>query len=175
VSKTAAVVLTFVGFFFCSIPMSAQQFLNGLLPSGNVYAGVSYGQLTDVINQQSYRGFEGSFEDLYFTRFPRLGIVLDGSGYYRQGVRQYNGFGGFRFSANVGKWRPFVQAMAGIRHINSNGFVFNPLGIDAGGGVDYKLRFKSFAWRFQGDFIHSHHLSANQNDYRASTGLVWRF
>ena len=31
-----------------SIPMSAQ--FNGLLPNGNVYGGVSYGQLTDVIN-----------------------------------------------------------------------------------------------------------------------------
>ena len=60
----------------------AAQF-NGLLPSGNVYGGVSYGQLTDVINQQSYRGWNASFEDIPFTRFPRLGLVVDGSGFYR--------------------------------------------------------------------------------------------
>ena len=72
-SKTAAGVLAFVGFILFSIPMAAQ--FNGLLPNGNVYAGVSYGQLTDVINKQSYRGFEGSFEALPFTRFPRLGLV----------------------------------------------------------------------------------------------------
>ena len=51
-SKTAATVLAFVSFILFSIPMAAQ--FNGLLPNGNVYAGVSYGQLSDVINKQSY-------------------------------------------------------------------------------------------------------------------------
>ena len=64
-SKTAAAVLAFVGLLLFSIPMAAQ--FNGLLPSGNVYAGVSYGQLTNVINKQSYRGWNASFEDLPFT------------------------------------------------------------------------------------------------------------
>ncbi len=87
-SKSAAAALAFVGFILFSIPMSAQ--FNGLLPNGNVYAGVSYAQLTDVINKQSYRGWNGSFEALPFTRFPRIGLVVDGSGYYRSGVKQYN-------------------------------------------------------------------------------------
>jgi len=77
--------------------MSAQ--FNGLLPNGNVYAGVSYGQLTDVINKQSYRGWNGSFEALPFTRFPRIGLVLDGSGFYRSGVTQYNLLAGPRLHA----------------------------------------------------------------------------
>ena len=47
-SKSAAAVLAFVVLMLFSIPMSAQ--FNGLLPNGNVYAGVSYGQLTNVIN-----------------------------------------------------------------------------------------------------------------------------
>ena len=63
----------------------------------------------------------------------------------------------------------------GIRHLNSGGFVYNPLVIDVGGGLDYKLWFKNFSWRFQGDYMHTHYLSASQNDYRASTGIVWRF
>ena len=175
-SKTAASVLAFVGFILFAIPMSAQ--FNGFLPNGNVYAGVSYAQLTDVINKQSYRGFEGSVELLPLTRIPRLGLVLDGSGYYRRGtapVTQYVFLGGPRFSFNYGKWSPFVHAMGGIRHINSVGFVYNPVSIDAGGGVDYKLRFKGFSWRLQGDYLYGHYASAYQNDYRASTGLVWRF
>jgi len=173
VSKSAAAVLAFAGFILFSIPMSAQ--FNGLLPNGNVYAGVSYGQLSDVINQQSYRGFEGSFEALPFTRFPRLGLVADGSGYFRTGVTQYVFVGGPRVSANFGKWRPFVHAMAGIRHINSYSFVYNPIAIDVGGGADYKLGFKNFSWRLQGDYLHGNYGSAQQNDYRASTGIVWRF
>jgi hypothetical protein len=173
VSKSAAAALAFVGFILFSIPMSAQ--FNGLLPNGNVYAGVSYAQLTDVINKQSYRGWNGSFEALPFTRFPRIGLVIDGSGLYRSGVKQYNIFGGPRLSASIGKWRPFVHAMGGIRHVNSNGLVYNPVTVDIGGGADYKLPIKNFSWRLQGDYMHSHYGNANQNDYRASTGIVWRF
>ena len=175
-SKTAASVMAFVGCILFSIPMAAQ--FHGFLPNGNVYAGVSYGQLTDVINKQSYRGFEGSLEVLPLIRFPRFGFVLDGGGYYRRGttpVTQYVFLGGPRISFNYGKWRPFVQAMGGIRHINSDAFIYNPISIDVGGGADYKLRFKNFSWRFQGDYLYGHYASARQNDYRASTGLVWRF
>ena len=173
VSKTAAAVLSFVGLFLFSVPMSAQ--FNKLLPNGNIYGGVAYGQLTDQVNQQSYKGWEATFEALPFTRHPKWGFVLDGSGFYRRGVTQYNALAGPRLSTTYGKWRPFVHAMAGIRHLNSNNFVFNPIQIDVGGGVDYKLWFKNFSWRFQGDYMHTHYASAVQNDYRTSTGIVWRF
>ena len=39
----------------------------------------------------------------------------------------------------------------------SDGFVYNPLVIDVGGGLDYKLFFKNFSWRFQGDYMHTHY------------------
>ena len=172
-SKSAAAALAFIGFMLLSIPMSAQ--FNGLLPNGNVYAGVSYGQLTNATNQQSYKGWNGSFEALPFTRFPHLGLVGDASGFYRKGVTQYNFLGGPRLSTTYGKWRPFVHGMAGIRHLTTSGFVYNPIEIDVGGGVDYKLFFKNFSWRVQGDYMRTKYLSATQNDYRASTGIVWRF
>ena len=142
-SKTAAAVLSFLALLLFSVPMSAQ--FNGLLPNGNVYAGVSYGQLTNVVNKQSYRGWNGSFEALPFTRFPHLGVVVDASGFYRPtGVTQYNFVAGPRLSTNLGRWRPFVQAMAGIRHLTSSGFVYNPIVIDVGGGADYKLCYQEF-------------------------------
>ncbi len=87
----------------------------------------------------------------------RSASCIDGSGFYRSGVTQYNIVGGPRYSANIGKLRPFIHAMAGIRHLNSGGFVYNPLVIDVGGGVDYKLFFKNFSWRFQGDYMHTHY------------------
>jgi hypothetical protein len=172
-SKTAAAALALAGLILFSLPMSAQ--FGGLLPNGNVYAGVSYAHLTDVTTKQSYRGWNGSFEDLPFSRFPHLGIVLDGSGFYRSGVTEYNGLAGPRLSAVYGKWRPFVQAMAGFRHVNSNGLIYNTVPIDIGGGADYKIFFKNFSWRVQGDYMYAHYSSARQNDLRASTGLVWRF
>jgi hypothetical protein len=173
VLKLAGASLVFAGLVFGCVPMYAQ--FNGLLPSGNVYAGVSYGQLTNVINQQSYKGWNASFEALPFVRLPRLGLVADGAGFYRQGETEYDIVGGPRYSVNIGKWRPFVHAMAGIRRRESSGLTYRPLLIDIGGGLDYKLWFKNFSWRFQGDYMHSHYASAEQNDYRASTGIVWRF
>ena len=47
--------------------------------------------------------------------------------------------------------------------------------VDVGGGLDYKLPFRNFSWRVQGDYVHTRYLSAEQNDVRGSTGIVWRF
>jgi hypothetical protein len=174
VSKTAAAVLAFVCLILFAIPMSAQ-----LLPNGNLYGGVSYGQFTDVINQQSYRGWNGSAEAFPTARFPRLGVVVDASGFYRSDshgkITQYNFLLGPRYSANFGRWRPFVHALGGIQLLNSSGITYNPVVVDAGVGVDYKLRFKSFSWRMQADGMRTRYASNTQYDYRASTGLVWRF
>ena len=169
-SKTAAAVLALVCLALFSIPMSAQ-----ILPRGNVYGGVSYGQFTEVVNKQSYRGWEGSAEAIPFARFPHIGFVLDGSGYYRSGITQYNLLGGIRLSTTFGKWRPFVHGMGGVAHINSSGIIYTPPAVDVGGGADYKLFFKNFSWRLQGDVMRTHYGNANQYDYRGSTGIVWRF
>ena len=173
-SKTALAVLAFVALMSLAIPASAQ-----LIPHGNVYAGVSYAQLTPVIDQQSFRGWNGSGEMMPFARFTHLGFVVDASGFYRNNrfgsIKYYNFAGGPRLSIQYDKWRPFVHAMAGIDLVNSSGIIYRPLVIDIGGGVDYKLFFKNFSWRVQGDYMHSHYANVYQNDYRASTGIVWRF
>lgn len=173
-SKTALAVLAFVFLTLASIPMSAQ-----LIPHGNVYAGVSYGQLTDAVNQQSYRGWEGTGEFFPFARYAHLSFVIDGSGYYRNNefasIHQYNGMGGVRWSYNYGKFRIFVHGMGGYQRVTSAGVIYDHAVEDGGGGLDYKLPFKNFSWRIQGDYVHTSYASATQNDYRASTGIVWRF
>jgi hypothetical protein len=170
VSKIAAVVQAFVALILLSIPMSAQ-----LIPSGNVYVGVSVGQITNVINSQLYKGWDASVEAIPFSRHPHIGWAIDCSGFYRKNVNAYNLLMGPRLSTTAGRWRPFMQAFGGIRHINTSGFISNPVVIDVGAGTDYKLSWRSFSWRVQGDFMHSHYLSQTQTDYRLSTGLVWRF
>ena len=174
-SKTAAVVLAFLCLMLFATPSKAQ-----LLPSGNVYVGVAYGDSVDVIptNRYTFRGWNASFEDFPFTRYPHLGVVLDGSGFYRVGIQQYNLFLGPRLSFNYGKWRPFVHIMVGGQRMTSDSLTHYPLAEDAGGGVDRKFPFlfmKHFAWRLQFDYMRTHLLSATQNDIRGSTGLVWRF
>jgi hypothetical protein len=170
VLKTAAVVVAILASMLFPSMLKAQ-----LIPSGNVYAGVAYADSVDVVNRLTFRGWDASAEALPFHRFSYIGIVLDGSGIYRTGVTQYNIVLGPRISMTFGKWRPFVHAMGGIQEANSGGAKFHPTIEDFGGGVDRKLPFRNFSWRLQFDYIHSHLLSANQNDIRGSTGLVWRF
>jgi hypothetical protein len=54
VSKTAAVVLAFLSLMLLSTPSKAQ-----LLPSGNVYGGVGFGDNVDVVNRLTFHGWEG--------------------------------------------------------------------------------------------------------------------
>jgi hypothetical protein len=173
VSKTAAVVVAFLSLTVFTTISRAQ-----LIPSGNVYVGVSYADSVDVVNRLTFRGWNASFEDLPFPRHPYFGVVIDASGLYRQGVQQYNLVLGPRISMTRGKWRPFVHAMAGVQQNTSDNQTFHPLIEDIGGGVDRKFQFlflKKFSWRLQFDYVHSHLLSASQNDVKGSLGLVWRF
>jgi hypothetical protein len=178
VSKTAAVVLAFVSLMLFPTASKAQ-----LIPSGNIYAGVAYADSVDVIpqNRLALRGFDGSAEAFPFHRFTYVGIVLDASGGFTKGVantgtiQQYNLVLGPRISKTYGKWRVFVHAMGGYQETLSGGMTFHSIAIDGGGGVDRKLPFKNFSWRAQFDYVHTHLLSANQNEYRGSTGIVWRF
>ena len=169
-SKTAAVVLAFLSVTLFATTSKAQ-----LIPSGNLYAGVSYADSVDVVNRLTFRGWDGSAEAFPFHRFSFLGVALDGSGLYRKGVQQYNLMLGPRVSMNYGKWRPFAHALGGIQRLRTGGETFDHFGFDLGGGVDRKLPFKNFSWRLQFDYVHTHLLSANQNEYRGSTGIVWRF
>ncbi len=149
-----------------------------LLPSGNVYVGAAYADSVDVVNRYTFRGWNASAEDLPFRRFTHLGIVLDGSGFYRSGVQQYNLVLGPRVSFPYGKWRPFVQVMVGAQRSTSGGMTHYIGAGDAGAGVDRKFQFlfmKNFSWRLQLDYVRTHLFSATQNDIRGSAGLVWRF
>ena len=177
-SKTAALVLVLLSLMFIPTTSRAQ-----LIPSGNVYAGIAYADSVDVIptNRYTFRGFDGSAEAFPFHRMTYLGIVLDGSGIYTKGaadsgtVQQYNAVLGPRISRNYGKWRPFIHGMGGLQQTRSGGNTYHSVAIDIGGGVDRKLPFKNFSWRLQFDYVHTHILSDNQNEYRGSTGIVWRF
>ena len=169
-SKTAVVLLAFLSVMLLPTASKAQ-----LIPSGNIYAGVAYADSVDVVNRLTFRGWDGSVEVFPLRHLTYVGIVLDASGIYRTGVQQYNAVLGPRVSMNFGKWRPFAQAMGGIQYTKSSGASFHPVAIDIGAGVDRKLPFKNFSWRLQFDYVHTHLLSANQNEYRGSTGIVWRF
>jgi hypothetical protein len=175
VSKTAAVVLVFLSLMLFTTTSRAQ-----LLPTGNVYVGAAYGDNVDIVlpNRYTFRGWNASFEDLPLPRFSHLGFVLDGSGFYRLGVQQYNLLIGPRISMHYGKWRPFAQLMGGAQRTTSGGITHYPIEEDIGAGVDRKFQLlflKNFSWRLQFDYGRTRLLAATQNNYRGSAGLVWRF
>jgi hypothetical protein len=153
-----------------AMPVSAQ-----LIPHGNVYLGAAYARSDIVINKYDFKGWNGSAEVIPFPRFSYAGLAFDASGFYRAGITQYNFLLGPRLAVSYGKWRPFVHVMAGLQRVTTDGNHYNPVAVDFGGGVDYKLFFKNFSWRLQGDYVHSRYLSASEGEARASTGIVWRF
>ena len=169
-SKTAFVVLALLSCLLFPIASKAQ-----ILPSGNVYGGVAYADSVNVVNRYTFRGWNASLEDIAFHRFTYLSLVADGSGIYRPGIYQYNLVIGPRVFRNYGKWRVFADVMGGGQQTHSSDNVFRTWVVDAGAGVDRKLPFKHFSWRLQFDYVHTQLLSATQNDYRGSTGIVWRF
>jgi hypothetical protein len=173
VPKTAAVLLGLLSILLFANISRAQ-----LIPSGNVYVGVSESDSVDVVNRYTFRGWNASFEDMPLPRHSYFGVVIDTSGFYRKGIQQYDLLLGPRISRNYGKWRPFIQLMGGIQRETSDGITHWPVAEDLGGGVDRKFHFwflHNFAWRLQFDYVHTRLLSANQDEYRGSTGLVWRF
>jgi|SRR5579872_2418399 hypothetical protein len=161
--------------------------------SGNIFAGYSYYN-TNVngLNRQSINGWEGSLEGKFFP-IPFLGIVADFSANYGNlsfpilcpapgpcgpaSVNSHvdNFLIGPRASISVGKFRPFAEALVGFGHINTNGFGSDTsVASGIGGGLDYKL-IRLVAWRFQGDYIHTHLFNLAQNNLRLSTGIVIHF
>lgn len=162
--------------------------------SGNIFAGYSYYNTNlNGINRQSINGWEGSVEGKFFP-IPFLGIVADFSANYGNlsfpvacavgiscpgsaSVNSHvdNFLIGPRVSVSVGKFRPFAEGLVGFGHINTNGFGSDTsVASGVGGGLDYKL-IRLVAWRFQGDYIHTHLFNLAQNNLRLSTGFVIRF
>jgi hypothetical protein len=167
------------------------SFASAQIPTaGNVFFGYSYYNTSlSTIDRASTNGWEGSLEGKVF---PFLGIVADFDGHYgsqnfagvcpngsacevNANIAAHNVLFGPRVSASVGKFRPFAEAMVGIGHASiSGGPSDNSFASAIGGGLDYKI-IRPIAWRFQGDYVHTHLYGIAQNNVRISTGIVLRF
>ncbi|MFZ0808433.1 MAG: hypothetical protein WAN03_19735 [Candidatus Sulfotelmatobacter sp.] len=160
--------------------------------SANVFFGYSYYNTNlSGIDRASTNGWEGSFEGRVL---PFIGIVGDVSAHYGSenlpiacpvsdvtcppasfSISEHNYLFGPRVSVSVGKYRPFAEALIGVGHANVNAIgTDNSFASAIGGGLDYRL-IRLVAWRFQGDYIHTHLFGAPQNNVRLSTGIVIRF
>jgi len=162
--KVAAVWFAVV---FSAILASAQ-----IPTSGNIFVGYSFERsdwsgLTGNSSGTNLNGWGASLEGKIF---PHLGIVTDFGSHYGSETftaltpngpfnatvsgHQWEVLFGPRLSVSVGKFPPFAEAL--------------------GGGIDYRL-VRLVALRVQADYIHTHLFSTTQNNFRLSTGIVFRF
>lgn len=161
--------------------------------SGNVFFGYSYDNTNfSNIGRANLNGFEGSLEGKIL---PGVGIVADFSTNYgsqvfnsgagtcaiggvctgNENLHVYQALFGPRFSASLGKFRPFAEFEFGVAHVTTGAPTSDSSFATAvGGGLDYRI-IRPIAWRFQGDYVSTHLFGAYQNGVRLSTGIVIRF
>jgi hypothetical protein len=71
---------------------------------------------------------------------------------------------------------PFAHLLLGGAHISEAGFGRSSFSMALGGGVDVSLFHDQFYWRvIQTDYLMTQFGSHAQNNFRASTGIVFRF
>ena len=186
--KTCAIAFTLL---ICGAVCHAQ-----FLPkSGNAFFGYSYSK-GQVVNGSpiaiNMNGWEGTAEGKFL---PWLGGVADFDWHYgganttclgvnctplkfRLNGSRHSVLFGPRASHSIGKYTPFAQALFGFSYQANSGGGNSASDIafsrGFGGGLDYKL-LKSVASRVQADWIHTRLFGVGQNDFRLSTGIVFRF
>ncbi|MBZ5719712.1 MAG: porin family protein [Acidobacteriia bacterium] len=159
------------------------------VPKGNVFFGYSYVRTDAFVPSFSsganLNGWEGSLEGKVF---PHVGIVADASAHYggqdfsfgRVDGSVYNFLFGPQVSVGVGKLTPFAHVLIGAGHVSASSRAASFSTSDTsfadalGGGLDYKL-IPAVAWRFQADLLQTRFFSDTQNNFRFSTGIVFRF
>lgn len=111
-----------------------------------------------------------------------VGVILPclpmGTSSINVSLHQHNFLFGPRVSFSVGKLRPFAHALFGASHLTESGSGSsaseNSFAYALGGGIDYRLM-RAIGWRVQADMLQTRFFSTTQNDFRLSTGLVFRF
>jgi opacity protein-like surface antigen len=164
--------------------------------SGNIFVGYSFYSaspstldLADV-GRPNMNGWDASLEGKIL---PWVGIVADLSGHYgQQNFTELTPDGplagtvtghendvtfGPRLSFPIGKFRPFGEAMFGVGHVSTGQGISTSdtsLVTTVGGGLDYKL-IRILAVRAEADYVQTRFFGTTQDNFRLSTGIVFRF
>src|SRR5215470_4819347 len=88
-------------------------------------------------------------------------------------------FGPRMYFRSHGRLFPFVQALVGAERLSAGvtgvgSGSTSAFAMAAGGGADFTLT-RHVSFRAQADYLYTHFSSANQNNFRLQSGLVWRF
>ncbi len=107
-----------------------------------------------------------------------LGVTADFDGHYGDafgiGGHDYNFLFGPTLSYRTEKLTPFGHVLFGASHAGAAGFSDTAFAWAIGGGVDWNVT-KTLAVRLgQFDYLPTHFASNTQNNFRFSTGIVFR-
>ncbi len=192
-----------IGLILCALLLFAGLASAQVPTSGNVFLGYSFENTSSSSldfadsNRANLNGWEATFEGKVF---PWVGIVADFAGHYGAqnyqfdlggvntpvniNAHEFTALFGPRVSVQVGKFRPFAEALFGAGHITTSqsSFALDNIGQPSdtsfatalGGGIDYRI-IRPLAWRFQGDYVQTRFFGTTQDDVRLSTGIVLRF
>lgn len=163
--------------------------------SGNIFVGYSFYSASpsslDLVNggRPNLNGWEASLEGKVL---PWVGIVADLSGHYGSQTEveltpdpisvsvsghETDVMFGPRVSVSIGKFRPFGEALFGVGHVSTGNFLSTSdtsWATAVGGGLDYKV-IRILALRAEGDYVQTRFFGTTQDNFRLSTGVVFRF
>jgi len=123
-------------------------------PKAEVFGGFSVlhlGADSSDPNDQSFTpvGWQAS---LAGNINPKMGIVADFGGQYKDGFKVHSYMGGLRYNHHMEKVTPFVHAMLGGTHAGDDTGSINGFSLGLGGGFDYvatpriNIRVVQFDW-----------------------------
>jgi opacity protein-like surface antigen len=177
------------------IPRGGNVFFGYSYSRGNAFTGNFSPVPTPTMGSINMNGWDASLEGKYL---PWLGVVADFDWHYgsrtvtpgcvvpactntapfRLNASRHELMFGPRASVSIGRYTPFAQLLLGVAHqTDSGGGVSNSdttFATAIGGGLDYKL-IKGVAARVQMDSIHTSFFGSGQNNFRFSTGILFRF
>jgi len=105
-------------------------------PKAEVFGGFSVLHTTSGENDESFNpvGWQAS---LAGNINPKMGVVADFGGTYKEGVKIHNYMGGLRYNHRMDKMTPFVHAMLGGTRVGDETSGMNGFSLGIGGGFDY--------------------------------------
>jgi opacity protein-like surface antigen len=91
-------------------------------------------------------------------------------------VKYFEGAGGIRLGGRRARFEPWVHALVGGAHLQPQTAAGNRSALSAtgGGGVDYRVNSR-LSLRAEVDYVYTRFFSETQNNFQASTGVVFHF
>ena len=158
-----------------------------------VFALCGFAALSARAQEESQVEVFGGYSYLHFHANPSTNLNgWEIAGQYRfrdwiGGVADFDGhYGSFSgasthtylFGPQIsmpGRFSPFGHLLLGGAHLSSGGLGSSSFSTALGGGLDYSLKDK-FSWRVaQFDYMLTQFGGGSQNNFRFSTGLIYRF